>query len=316
MSKKKNTTVQVDRVLSPTSTLTTPLPDPEIPSLGKAASEKNGDKGSNETKVDDDDDEFEGIQRIFNKGPYSPENNAWLLSRVSLWWLNGFFKRGYKKRVEEDDLYEMLDHNKAGYLGRALTENWEAERQRAALKGKEPSLLRAVVATFWRSYYTCIMGMELGGKLMHACSYWLFAYVLTVVQMKRMQSIWIKAPIQRTRKLRFTKKKRAMPMLQFSLTWIEHDHENRIHVLLCSRPLIHPLLSFSSLLFAASKLYSAMAFTLCEHVMQMCAKSVTPWCFSRYSNAVQSGVPLNNVIHGSGVVVVVVKQCVYMPVCL
>ncbi|KAG0281307.1 hypothetical protein BGZ96_001186 [Linnemannia gamsii] len=163
MNEKKSTTVEVDRVLYPTSTLTTPSPVPEIPGSGKAASEKNGGKGANEKKADDeDDDEFEGIQRIFKKGPYSPENTAWLPSRVSLWWLNGFFKRGYKKRVEEDDLYEMRDNNTAGYLGRALTEKWDAEKQRAALKGKEPSLLRAVVATFWRTYYTCVIGMELG----------------------------------------------------------------------------------------------------------------------------------------------------------
>ncbi|KAG0073280.1 hypothetical protein BGZ90_011638 [Linnemannia elongata] len=85
--------------------------------------------------VDDteEDDEFGGIQRIFKKGPYSPENTAWLPSR---------------KRVEEDDLYEMLDHDKAGFLGHALTENWVAEKQRAAKKGKEPSLLKAVIINF------------------------------------------------------------------------------------------------------------------------------------------------------------------------
>jgi hypothetical protein len=169
MDEKKSATVQVDSFPSPNSTLTTPSPDPEVPGLGKAAPEKNGGKGSNEKKVnadaDADDDEFEGIQRIFKKGPYSPENTAWLPSRVTLWWLNGFFRRGYKKRVEEDDLYEMLERDKAGNLGRALTENWEAEKNRAARKGKEPSLLRAVVATFWRSYYTSVIFMELGGKL-------------------------------------------------------------------------------------------------------------------------------------------------------
>lgn len=171
MNEKTSTTVQVDNIPSPTSILTTPSPDPAVPGLGKAAPEKNGGKGSSSMMVDDteEDDEFGGIQRIFKKGPYSPENTAWLPSRVSLWWLNGFFWRGYKKRVEEDDLYEMLDHDKAGFLGHALTENWVTEKQRAAKKGKEPSLLKAVVITFWRRYYSCIIGMELGGKLMHAC---------------------------------------------------------------------------------------------------------------------------------------------------
>lgn len=172
MNEKTSTTVQVDTLPSPTSTLTTPSPDPAVPGLGKAAPEKNGGKGSSSMKVDDTeevDDEFGGIQRIFKKGPYSPENTAWLPSRISLWWLNGFFWRGYKKRVEEDDLYEMLDRDMAGFLGHALTENWVAEMQRAAKKGKEPSLLRAVVMTFWRRYYSCIIGIELGGKLMYAC---------------------------------------------------------------------------------------------------------------------------------------------------
>lgn len=164
MNEKTSTTVQVDNIPSPTSILTTPSPDPAVPGLGKAAPEKNGGKGSSSMMVDDteEDDEFGGIQRIFKKGPYSPENTAWLPSRVSLWWLNGFFWRGYKKRVEEDDLYEMLDHDKAGFLGHALTENWVTEKQRAAKKGKKPSLLKAVVITFWRRYYSCIIGMELG----------------------------------------------------------------------------------------------------------------------------------------------------------
>ncbi|KAF8928714.1 hypothetical protein BGZ47_001460, partial [Haplosporangium gracile] len=121
--------------------------------LRKVASDKNGGKGSTEKKnaavvEEEEDDEFEGIQRIFKKGPYSPENTAWLPSRVALWWLNGFFWRGYKKRVEEDDLYEMRDQDKAGFLGRALTENWVAEKKRAARKGKEPSLLRAIIINF------------------------------------------------------------------------------------------------------------------------------------------------------------------------
>ncbi|KAG0367050.1 P-loop containing nucleoside triphosphate hydrolase protein [Gamsiella multidivaricata] len=99
---------------------------------------------------------------LFKKGPVSPQNFAWLPSRLSLWWLNGFFARGYRHRIEEDDLYEMLDHNKSGVLAHGLMHQWEQEQQRAAAKKKTPSLLRAVVKTFWDRYYTCIIGLELG----------------------------------------------------------------------------------------------------------------------------------------------------------
>jgi hypothetical protein len=166
MNEKTSTTIQIDSLPSPSSTLTTPLPDPKAPGLGKAVSEKSQAKGASEKmkeELEEDDDDAQ-IQRIFKKGPRSPENDAWLPSRVALWWLNGFFWQGYKKRVEEDDLYEMLDRDKAGYLGRILTQSWEAEKKRAASKGKGPSLLRATVATFWTRYYSCVIGMELGGN--------------------------------------------------------------------------------------------------------------------------------------------------------
>lgn len=101
----------------------------------------------------------------FKKGPVSPEGFAWLPSRLTLWWLNTLFRTGYRQRIEEDDLYEMLDHNKSSALTHALMEKWEAEKKKASLKtGKEPSLLRAVFKTFWRRYYTSAIGVELGGN--------------------------------------------------------------------------------------------------------------------------------------------------------
>ncbi|KAF9430749.1 hypothetical protein BGZ76_000723 [Entomortierella beljakovae] len=107
-------------------------------------------------------DEEQHMYTLFKKGPISPENTAWVPSRLTLWWLNGFFKRGYKHRIEENDLYEMLDRNKSSTLTYNLSEKWEAEKKRAALKGKNPSLFRALIMTFWRRYYTCIIGMECG----------------------------------------------------------------------------------------------------------------------------------------------------------
>ncbi|KAG0096414.1 hypothetical protein BGZ93_004576 [Podila epicladia] len=96
----------------------------------------------------------------FKRGPVSPENFAWLPSRVTLWWLNGMFRKGYARQIEEDDLYEMLEENKAGVLAGQLSAMWEAEKTRALAKGKTPSLVRATVATFWGRYWTCILGME------------------------------------------------------------------------------------------------------------------------------------------------------------
>ncbi|KAG0340048.1 hypothetical protein BG004_006572 [Podila humilis] len=110
--------------------------------------------------LDHDDDKH--LDSLFKRGPVSPENNAWMPSRITLWWLNGMFKKGYKRQIEEDDLYEMMDHHKSAILAGQLTEKWEAEKVRAQAKAKNPSLLRATVSTFWGRYWTCIVGMEFG----------------------------------------------------------------------------------------------------------------------------------------------------------
>ncbi|KAF8951702.1 hypothetical protein BGZ52_010208 [Haplosporangium bisporale] len=82
---------------------------------------------------------------LFKKGPVSPENFASAPSQLILWWLNGLFWKGYHKRIEEDDLYEMLDRNKAGFLAQGLMEQWKFEQARAKEKNRKPSLLRAVI---------------------------------------------------------------------------------------------------------------------------------------------------------------------------
>lgn len=112
----------------------------------------------------DDETEHGFIKRLFPKGPISPENFAWMPSRLFLWWMNGFFWKGYRSRIQEDDLYEMLDCNKSGVLASQLIEKWEREKERAGLKGETPSLIRATIMTFWRRYYTCVIGIEMGGK--------------------------------------------------------------------------------------------------------------------------------------------------------
>ena len=109
------------------------------------------------------------------KGLVSPENTANAFSRITLWWLNGLFSKGYKRRIEEEDIYFILKKNQAKVLCGQLTLQWELEKKRAAeatkkyrLKGKDkevtPSLIRATFWTFWTRYYDCVIGLELGGK--------------------------------------------------------------------------------------------------------------------------------------------------------
>ncbi|KAG9061585.1 hypothetical protein KI688_007164 [Linnemannia hyalina] len=86
------------------------------------------------------------------EGPVSPENSASLPSRLTFWWLNGLFRIGYCRQIQEEDLYQILDRRRSEVLGQALFDNWEAERRSAQLKGRRPSLLMALFWSFWRRY--------------------------------------------------------------------------------------------------------------------------------------------------------------------
>ncbi|KAF9583434.1 hypothetical protein BGW38_009485 [Lunasporangiospora selenospora] len=86
--------------------------------------------------------------------PYpSPEAAGSLLSYVTTSWLDPIFKAGYRRTLQEDDIFDILPSRRAEVLGPSLSKYWEAEKQKAIAKGRKPSLLRAVVdfgmPTYW-----------------------------------------------------------------------------------------------------------------------------------------------------------------------
>ncbi|KAF9558614.1 hypothetical protein EC968_006899 [Mortierella alpina] len=96
------------------------------------------------------------------KGPTSPEVRANVVSRWTIWWLNDLFRTGFKRQIQEQDLYQMFERRHARVLGQLLLDNWETEKQRAKTKDREPSLLRAVIRSFWVRYLPGYVCLELG----------------------------------------------------------------------------------------------------------------------------------------------------------
>ncbi|KAF9901434.1 hypothetical protein EC991_006105 [Linnemannia zychae] len=86
------------------------------------------------------------------RGPISPENNAGLFSQLTFTWLNSLFKIGYSRQIQEEDLYQIMDHRRTDVLGQTLFDNWEAEKRHAGIKNRRPSLLRALFMSFWKQY--------------------------------------------------------------------------------------------------------------------------------------------------------------------
>lgn len=75
-----------------------------------------------------------------------PEANANIFSKLTFWWLGNLLKLGYKRPLENDDLYILNDAKLAKNVTSDFEKSWEMEYTRK--DGKTPSLLRALNRTF------------------------------------------------------------------------------------------------------------------------------------------------------------------------
>nr|XP_037863739.1 multidrug resistance-associated protein 4 isoform X2 [Chlorocebus sabaeus] len=67
-------------------------------------------------------------------------------------WLNPLFKIGHKRRLEEDDMYSVLPEDRSQHLGEELQGFWDKEVLRAENDAQKPSLTRAIIKCYWKSY--------------------------------------------------------------------------------------------------------------------------------------------------------------------
>uniref|UniRef100_A0A7N8XUN0 Multidrug resistance-associated protein 4 n=1 Tax=Mastacembelus armatus TaxID=205130 RepID=A0A7N8XUN0_9TELE len=70
----------------------------------------------------------------------------------SLRWLNPLFRTGYKRRLEEDDMYEVLEEDRSERLGQDLQRYWDHEIQKAAKEMRTPKLTKVIIQCYWKSY--------------------------------------------------------------------------------------------------------------------------------------------------------------------
>ncbi|KAL2087480.1 hypothetical protein ACEWY4_016308 [Coilia grayii] len=82
----------------------------------------------------------------------NPSANANILSQIFFWWLNPLFAIGYKRRLEEHDMYRVLPEDGSQRLGEELQSYWDQEVRKAAKDLKEPSLSKAIIRCYWRAY--------------------------------------------------------------------------------------------------------------------------------------------------------------------
>ncbi|XP_028627445.1 multidrug resistance-associated protein 4 [Grammomys surdaster] len=82
----------------------------------------------------------------------NPLQDANFCSRLFFWWLNPLFKTGHKRRLEEDDMFSVLPEDRSKHLGEELQGYWDKEVLRAKKDARKPSLTKAIIKCYWKSY--------------------------------------------------------------------------------------------------------------------------------------------------------------------
>uniref|UniRef100_A0A8B9JMS0 Cystic fibrosis transmembrane conductance regulator n=1 Tax=Astyanax mexicanus TaxID=7994 RepID=A0A8B9JMS0_ASTMX len=71
---------------------------------------------------------------------------------VNTYWLNPLFRIGYKRKLEEDDMFKVLPEDESKRLGGELQSYWDQEVQSATKELRTPKLTKAIIRCYWKSY--------------------------------------------------------------------------------------------------------------------------------------------------------------------
>ncbi|XP_023819171.1 multidrug resistance-associated protein 4-like [Oryzias latipes] len=85
-------------------------------------------------------------------GKTNPAATANIFSKFFFWWLNPLFRIGSKRRLDEDDIFEVLPEDRSDHLGEELKRFWDQEVVNASKEMQTPSLAKAMIRCYWKSY--------------------------------------------------------------------------------------------------------------------------------------------------------------------
>ncbi|XP_077453086.1 ATP-binding cassette sub-family C member 4 isoform X3 [Stigmatopora argus] len=92
------------------------------------------------------------MEKVTEGAKTNPAASANVLSKVLFWWLNPLFRVGYKRTLEEEDLYPVLAEDSSEILGSELQRYWDHEVQEATKELRKPKLTSVIIRCYWKSY--------------------------------------------------------------------------------------------------------------------------------------------------------------------
>ncbi|XP_078147164.1 ATP-binding cassette sub-family C member 4-like [Centroberyx gerrardi] len=92
------------------------------------------------------------MEKVTKDAKTNPAATASLFSQVFFCWLSPLFRIGYKRKLEEDDMYEVLAEDRSERLGQELQRHWEYEVQKATKELRPPRLAKVIMKCYWKPY--------------------------------------------------------------------------------------------------------------------------------------------------------------------
>ncbi|XP_066267633.1 ATP-binding cassette sub-family C member 4-like [Branchiostoma lanceolatum] len=90
------------------------------------------------------------MEKTFKKPKPNPLEKAGLLSKLLFWWPNALFKIGYKRTLQEDDMYNILLEDSTQKQADDLEREWQKELDNAKESPERPPSLRRAMARVFR----------------------------------------------------------------------------------------------------------------------------------------------------------------------
>uniref|UniRef100_A0A8D0AWN2 Multidrug resistance-associated protein 4-like n=1 Tax=Sander lucioperca TaxID=283035 RepID=A0A8D0AWN2_SANLU len=111
------------------------------------------------------------IMEKVKKDKTNPAATASILSKIFFWWLNPLFRIGRKRKLEEDDMYEVLTEDRSEKLGQDLQRCWDHQLQMATKELRTPSLAKGIIKCYWKPYgvlglFTLVEALRLSSSAM------------------------------------------------------------------------------------------------------------------------------------------------------
>ncbi|KAJ8954540.1 hypothetical protein NQ318_000774 [Aromia moschata] len=87
----------------------------------------------------------QGVRQVRQK---NPRENACILSIITFFYTLPLFKKGRKKKLDDDDVYEIVSKYSSQKVGNNLENHWYSEKK----KGNTPSVIRVIISCYGKKY--------------------------------------------------------------------------------------------------------------------------------------------------------------------